>query len=321
MVSFSISTKTVAALEALAFGPTGDGGSWHRHDTQALGQRLLECADWDFDGPARMFEAHVRRSCRGPLEQVQRSTIAAMALDLPSRIAALDLPRSIVDLYPQAVDRLATYLSETGAYDPDHRAKDVRFVIGATVPAGGQVIDLHYANTPFAIMGRFKRAAASGVRLLCSHDHRGLSRYLAASATRPFLQIHTEARDLSRFCPAGWDQTYLYAADLLDRFPEYGGLLNSSWFFDPVVAEISPRLAYLQERHLEGGAIRIRLGTSPLQVQSATAKSETRLALYREGRYEPTCYAFFWPRKEIISWAGQARGNLRVGAFERSVPA
>ena len=63
---------------------------------------------------------------------------------------------------------------------------------------------------------------------------------------RPWLETHTEARDLSDFNEAGWERNWAAAAALLKTRPELAGVIGSSWFFDPPLEAISPRLTYLR---------------------------------------------------------------------------
>lgn len=268
-------------------------------------ERILAAADWDFEQPARMLDRMTAEGWRR--DDHRRTLVAALTLALPQRVAGLDLPSSVTRLYPEATVRLAGELIRGGAYDPDHYAKDVRFALGLTVPVGGQIADVSYSLRLPAQLARFKRIAGNFGRLVGAGDPKGAAAYLGARPAAPYLQIHTEARDLGAFSPEGWDRAYVRAADILERWPHYGGLIGLSWFYDPALAEVSPRLTYLAERQLQNGAIRIRLGSSPLQVALATATSATRRKLFEEGRYLPRCYALVWPRAALTAWATEAR--------------
>lgn len=309
MTAFLIPNAAEAQLQRAAGACDTAHPLFNQGRLELIAERIARAADWDFDLPARILDKHLpRRSGQGRDAQ-RRAAVSAFALALPRRVEALGLPASIVSLYPAATARLAEELGAEGPYDPDHFSKDVRFTLGLSVPAGGQVLDLSFSRAPGAALGRIKRAAVNGVRLAKAGDGAGLRAYLAARPAAPFLQIHTESRDLSGFNPDGWDRAYARAADLLERFPAYGGLLSLSWFYDPAAVAISPRLAYLGQRQLENGGVLIRLGSSPLQVALATAKSGTRRQMFEEGRYRPRCYAILWPRDRLIAWAREARAN------------
>lgn len=85
------------------------------------------------------------------------------------------------------------------------------------------------------------------------------------------------------------------------------GLWGASWFYDPQLAQISPRLSYLRARPSERGAIFIRLGSGSLHTQRAMQTSPTRRTLIASGVYRPVCYAMFWPRQDLLTWASTTR--------------
>ncbi len=80
-------------------------------------------------------------------------------------------------------------------------------------------------------------------------------------------------------------------------------MVGTSWFYDPALPAISPRLAYLQQRPLEAGAFLVRHGRGAIYTERATLTSETRRKLYEEGKYLPVCFSLVWPRDALIAWA------------------
>ena len=98
---------------------------------------------------------------------------------------------------------------------------------------------------------------------------------------------------------------YLRIAELLERQQDIRGMVGTSWFYDPQLLEISPCLAYLQQRPLERGAFLLRHGTGLFDIEHATMTSKTRHRLYQEGKYTPIVYSLLWPRQDLISWAEQ----------------
>ena len=134
-----------------------------------------------------------------------------------------------------------------------------------------------------------------------------LGRTLAANGFRksPYLEIHTHTPMLDGFHPAGWDDCYTLAAQLLEARPDHLGMIGASWFYDPNLAIISPRLAYLAEVPRNGGAIFFRVGSDQSDVDLATATSPTRQRLAECGLYRPTRHVMIWPRKEILAWAAK----------------
>lgn len=175
---------------------------------------------------------------------------------------------------------------EPYAYPEDAFVKDYRFATGMTVPCGAQVVDLTerpgWKSLFAAALKRPGRAAGM----------------MAGDWFRP----HTESRYLDEFNEAGWNRCYAEMVDLLALRPGVVGMVATSWFYDPALTGISPRLAYLRGVPSENGAIGVSHGTTDFDIQSATATSPTRRALYEDGSYRPTCWSILWLRSDMIAW-------------------
>lgn len=178
-----------------------------------------------------------------------------------------------------------------GAYawgvETDVYAKDLAQAFTVLAPGGAQLI--------------FERAGLGWREIL--RGGAGMAWFLArhCGGRAPFLEIHThDPMAAARFNPAGWDQTYALCAQLAARDPGIRGLIGISWFYDPALAELSPRLAYLREVPVAGGARLLPMGSDQGSIDLATATSPTRRAAYAEGRYLPTRYAMIWPRRALI---------------------
>jgi len=248
---------------------------------------------WDVNRPAKVVNAALRRSGLGTGPGARRSAVAAMALGLPERAARARLPESVTSLFPRMLDMLVPSLEESGeAYPADFYGKDVRIALLLSVPAGAQYVDLRSALGPKVVVRQLARRGG-----LPAAWH-----YLAAGGTRPWLQIHTDTRDVADFNESGWDACYARVAELLLRDEACAGMIGNSWFYDPALLAISPRLAYLQ-KPFGHGAFRIWSGSTALDRERAAAKSPTRKALIEQGTYVPTSYVLAWPRKALIGWA------------------
>ncbi|MGH7027386.1 hypothetical protein [Brevundimonas sp.] len=257
---------------------------------------------WDFCLPATAVDGLIGD---GPANEataeVRRGLIARWALALPERVAALALPPQSLELYPDHVDRLAAFLeAATGAYDDDYWAKDVRLSLALSVPgAQTQVIDL---SSPLGAGGVVRNG----------RDGYGWSQtpqWIAAQGWRPWLEVHTEARHLSDFTEAGWDRAWSTAAAILKTRPHMAGMIGSSWFYDPPLETISPRLTYLRVNPLKNGAFLLHQGPAEIHSQRAAASSPTRRAMIESGEYTPRSWIVAWPRKALIRWA-EARGAI-----------
>jgi hypothetical protein len=235
---------------------------------------------------------------------INRLLILDLAMRLPETVVARDIPDGVLALYPAATARLLAYLQNVD--DPDYCyphecfMKDLRFAAGLTVPCGAQVVDLR-SVIGYKVLSHW---------LLRHPSARHIAAFLRRRSGVPWLRIHTESRYLDDFNEAGWDACYLRIASLLQKHPEVFGMAGTSWFYDPQLESISPRLSYLRLRPMEGGASIVRHGTSDFDIGAATATSETRRQLCAAGKYMPTAYTILWPRAALLAWTG-ADGRKR----------
>ena len=259
----------------------------------------------DFYAPVNKVEtiflkktAKLSKDCRVVL---RRSLVAKLALNLPTILEKMYLPGSISVLYGDAFGRLADHLKNNcdDSYNlsNDFFLKDIRFVLGLSVPCGAQVVDM-ISEVPL------RSVALSSFR---SKNVSAIVRYARAKGYAPWFRIHTESRYLAEFDEQGWDNCYLRIAQLLEQRKDIRGMVGTGWFYDPQLLEISPHLAYLQQRPLERGAFSLRHRAGRYDIENAIMKSQTRRRLYQEGKYIPIVYSIVWPRKDLLSWAEHAR--------------
>ena len=72
-----------------------------------------------------------------------------------------------------------------------------------------------------------------------------------------FYQMHTDSNDpdlMADFNFKGWSLFYKRVAELLKKNDKIKGVFGSSWFFDPQLEKISPRLVYLRKIVTKNGA-------------------------------------------------------------------
>lgn len=254
---------------------------------------------WDFEMPAKAVDQLL-----GPeaSDDVRRGLIAAWALGLGERAAALNLPAEVMALYPYWVEQLASFLSKAeGPYDFDHWSKDVRFTLALSVPgAKSQVIDMSSPLGPKQIVKHALEGRGVGP----------LFRYLAAGAKKePWLEVHTESRWLRGFNEDGWNEAWATAAEICRGRPELAGMIGSSWFYDPPLTEISPRLGHLRLNPLKGGAFMVHQGPGEIHTLRAGTASASRKALIDSGEYTARSWLMVWPRKELIAWADRRKAQ------------
>jgi hypothetical protein len=201
----------------------------------------------------------------------------------------------VLDLYPEWIQRLADFLTAAAdPYDRDYWAKDVRISLVLSVPgARTQMIDLSSPMGPGQVLRHAREGWGWSV----------IPAYAAAQAWKPWLEVHTESRELSDFNEAGWDRAWAAAAEILKRRPGMAGMLGSSWFYDPPLEQISPRLAYLRVNPLKHGAFMVHQGPGDIHTRRAATSSPTRAALIEKGEYTARSWIVAWPRAALIKWA------------------
>jgi len=178
--------------------------------------------------------------------------------------------------------------------------KDLAICRQSMFPAGAQVVEAQSSFPRSLLIRGGLRQMMRFARLL-----------LTIKGNKPVYQIHTHLMELEEFNPRGWEKCYLFIAEMLQINTEVKGMYGGSWFYDPALEKISPRLVYLRKQPEDAGAY---LFYSNVSVNSgALSKSETRRRLYQEGRYIPRSYTLIWPREQLIDWA--AKQNNKQGGL------
>jgi hypothetical protein len=228
---------------------------------------------------------------------ISRALIAGLAADVQRRTTPFQLTPFVTAANSKWEKILLRYLADEAG--PDYLfpsgefVKDLRYVHGMSVYFGCQVVDLQEGIGPKTAL---KLAAQSP--LLAAQT------FVSSS-----LRFHVDSRWLDNFNPESWEEFYFHVADLLEANPACAGMLSTSWFFDPALAKVSPRLAYLINLPLSGGAKIVRHHTTPFDIESATMASSTRRKMYESGEYLPVSYSFIWRRADLIAWARQRRAS------------
>jgi len=222
---------------------------------------------------------------------VARALIGKLAHGACDRVGRAGVTDTVMARAVAWCSNLADFLKADGPEDygtlDDYFLKDFRFSNGLTVPCGGQVIDLASAIGPKTAIRFFAKSPV-----------------LAARAWRgPVFRLHTESRYLDEFNETGWKNCYHELADLLELHPRVAGLVSTSWFYDPSLAAISPRLAYLHDVPVSGGALVLPHTMSEADVALATATSPTRRAAYQAGAYRPITHSILWSRDRLLAWS------------------
>jgi hypothetical protein len=163
-------------------------------------------------------------------------------------------------------------------------AHDLAVARGVRFPCGGR-----YAETV---------AMSSGILEAAGLGH---------VPTWPWLTTHLDLADGVKLTAETRQAAYVRLGQFMIDNPDYVGSFGISWFDDPAIEKISPRLAFVSEQNRSTGAFVVSLGTSDeTTIKFATGKSPTRRRLYEEGKYLPTDHAVIWLRDDLVRWAKEA---------------
>lgn len=211
------------------------------------------------------------------------------------RASSLRLPPSIAELYPVQLERiLAAVADRKSVIDlgTDPWRKNLLILSGGLVPVGAE-----FANPSSGIPRRTLLRGGIGQSF-------GLAATIAfqTHGFRPCLELHTHPDSLEDFNVAGWEGTYHRLAELMAENPQFKAVIASSWFRDPALATISPRLGYLREVPCGRGAKLFVTGRDEGGTSGALARSPTRRRLFECGQYVPTIHLLVWPRSALLGW-------------------
>lgn len=209
------------------------------------------------------------------------------------------ITKEVADLYRADFERIkaemATNAPEFYELPKDPFVKDLSICCGKAFPAAAQIVE-----TMSGIGRRILYAGGVGSVIPVA------AFFAKSGGFAPWYQIHTHSSTFAHFNEDGWNRCYRLIAGMLKLNPEIRGMFGVSWFYDPALEEISPRLGYLRHVPVSGGArFFYRGGDRHQNVANATAKSETRRKLYEQGKYNPVAYLMIWQRNEMLRWATQ----------------
>lgn len=128
---------------------------------------------------------------------------------------------------------------------------------------------------------------------------------LGLGGFRPFFQVHAHEFMLNLLNEQGREDCYRGCIALFDLFPKVRGIIAGSWFYDPAVTVISPRVAYFSKTPLQHGGHVMFVEEGGQAAVDAVATSPTRRRLQAEGKYVPKTYMLIWGKKQMIAWAAR----------------
>jgi len=116
-----------------------------------------------------------------------------------------------------------------------------------------------------------------------------------------YVVIHTADRERHKFTPKHMTRGYHYIAELLTLRTDLKGVYRASWFLDPALEKISPRLVFLRKLPCDNGAELTYLGIN--NEGKALEAAPARQLAYARGDYIPRTFAYHWQRSELIAWS------------------
>lgn len=240
------------------------------------------------------------------LSSYHQLVLLTLITQFDARLSQRRIPSSIIELFEIEFARIVDEISgsKTASYVPgnDRFMKDLSICRLKLYPCGAELLD-ELSGIPRSVLARGNVAQmirSARFFLLGKHGF------------RPYYELHMHAPLRQHFHPDGWVACYRRVAELLALNPEVNGVTCSSWWYDPQLKTISPRLTYLREFLLDNGAEIFHIRADHDASYGATEKSATRLKLFESGEYVPQIYMAIWPRRALINWAATSGAGART---------
>lgn len=212
---------------------------------------------------------------------------------LASEFNADDLPYVVTsevrEMFLRSLKRICSRKAED--YQADDRfLKDLALCCGGLFPAGERVVE------PASVLQRALLHSAG-----LSQSLRFLFSVACAAGTKPMFRLHVHLDEAPRLSEDTWRQTCRCLAGMLSCNPAVKGVVGGSWFYDPQLPKVSPRLGFIKAVLEEAGATWFYARDEGPE-SGALLKSESRRRLFNEHGYTPKAYVIFWPRKAALRW-------------------
>ena len=246
----------------------------------------------------QQIEAHWNIDVLGGYHKL---VLTRLIIESERKLKTENLPEEIKELYCKNFNRVLDDI-ESGqphdlyTYTNDKFLKDLSVCSLRLVPVGARKIHLSVLPVKSFIFKKGFKQLLDSFKLIV----------FELGGVKPMYVTHTDSKDpdlLSEFNPVGFKKSYIRVAELLKREVGIKGIFTVSWFNDPYLANVTPRLTYIREIVTNNGGKLYYCGPNKEAVKNATMKSQTRRKLYRKGKYLPCNYITIWPRKKLLAWA------------------
>ncbi|MBV2127706.1 hypothetical protein [Arsukibacterium indicum] len=206
----------------------------------------------------------------------------------------LNLTNAIRDNYQRSVPRIyqkwiAEQSTEIISVN-DVLLKDIGLLTGALLPCAERVVE------PFSAIQRalvFNNGIAQGWRFIKA--------LAAAKGNKPVCRLHIHLSEITSLTASGWRLTCQQLAELMLVNPQLKGMVGACWFYDPAIATVSPKLAFISELLNDMQASWFYSHTED-EKSGAFSRSASRKQAFANGSYMPKNYVVFIPRKRLLAW-------------------
>lgn len=243
------------------------------------------------------------------LETYHQCLMLALIEKALEKLEHLKLPDEIKTYYHMNFERMLDDMEREShaagfyLYPHDKFLKDLGICSLRLIPAGAQKLNL----APLPLEFLFRNGASQFLK--------GLMYVLfELKGFTPLYNMHTDSHDtqlMSEFNPEGWQNYYIRAAELIKLNPEVKGVFGRTWFVDPQLEKISPKLCYVRHMLGRNGGRFFYLGPCTSGIEDAVYKSPTRKKLYEDGKYTPRDYLGVWSGRSLIRWAESRKARMR----------
>jgi hypothetical protein len=103
-------------------------------------------------------------------------------------------------------------------------------------------------------------------------------------------------------------RAHLEIARALKRHPEIRGIASTSWYYDPEIGAVSPRLGFVSDLLAANGCFVFEIPCDDAMRASALYGSRARQQAYADGTYLPRAFARLWGRDALLAWAERQPG-------------
>jgi hypothetical protein len=232
------------------------------------------------------------------LATLHKLVLARLISQFEVRVAGKNLSPGILALYRQEHDRVIGEMNsnptEFYSLANDVFLKDLGLARTLLIPAGVEFVQLAPGVPRSVIFNAGFRQFFSSLYFFFGH----------LGGFGPFYEIHMDPRRRKEFSPDTRAFCYRIVADLLTANRNVKGLLGSSWFYDPALAQITPHLSYLCRVPTEHGA-KVYYSGDEGKTSGALLYSRSRRLLFEQGKYKPKTYFLIWPREDLLRWAAE----------------